>query len=152
MKSFMFGIIVLLAGAPVWGDEPQKQPAKKPAPEAAQGNFWMDRKLEYTSNILKGMANADFDAIARQAQAMRFVNRIEGFVRQKPAGYRSQLKAFDLAVDEIEEMAQEENLEGVTLAFHQLTVSCVQCHKQLRRANSLPRKTPPPTAQQKETP
>lgn len=158
MKCFIVGFIVLLAITPVWGDEAEKKhvqeqaPVKKSAPEDERGNFWMNRKLKYTSNILQGMANGDFEAIARQAQAMRFLNKIEGFVRQKPVGYRDQLKAFDMAVDGIEEMAQKENLDGVTLSFHQLTVSCVQCHKQLRRADSLPQKTPPPKVPAQETP
>jgi cytochrome c556 len=37
-----------------------------------------------------------------------------------------------MSLDEIIRQANQDNLEGVTLGFNQLTVSCVQCHKHLR--------------------
>jgi hypothetical protein len=42
------------------------------------------------------------------------------------------VRAFENICEEIVEQADDENLAGVTLAFNQLTVNCVNCHRSLR--------------------
>ncbi len=95
-------------------------------------SFWMKQKLTYTQQILSGLALEDYDTIAENANAMKGLNKLEYFVRRKPDGYRTQLKVFQSAVDHLAEAAEAENLDGATLAFTQMTISCVNCHKQLR--------------------
>ncbi len=48
-------------------------------------------------------------------------------------GYKTQLEVFATANEEIIRQADEDNVEGAALAFTQLTISCVNCHKQLRK-------------------
>jgi hypothetical protein len=62
------------------------------------------------------------------------LNDLERFVRRGAPGYRTQLRSFEFAIAEIQQQAKRENIEGVTMGFHQLTLSCVNCHKQLRGA------------------
>jgi cytochrome c556 len=62
------------------------------------------------------------------AEAMQGLSKVEWFIRGKTPGYRTQLKIFL----EIIKQAKQNNLEGSTLAFSQLTISCVNCHKRLR--------------------
>jgi hypothetical protein len=108
------------------GDEP-------PAASKEQTvSFWMKKKLDYSQNILAGIATADFDKIAENAEAMRHLSNIEGFIRGRTPGYRTQLHFFEESADEILRQAKKDNVEGAALAFTQLTVSCVNCHKQLR--------------------
>jgi hypothetical protein len=97
-----------------------------------QANFWMDQKLRLSKEILTGLANADFELIGKNAEVIRGLNRVEKFVRRGPEGYRDQLKLFNMANNALVRASEEENLEGVTLAFNQLTISCVNCHKHLR--------------------
>lgn len=106
--------------------------------EQAAGNkeqpvsFWMTKKLDYSQNILAGIATADFDKIVENAEAMRKLSSVEGFIRGRTPGYRTQLHIFEESADEIIRQAKRDNVEGAALAFTQLTVSCVNCHKQLR--------------------
>jgi hypothetical protein len=95
-------------------------------------NFWMKKKLEYSQNILAGIANTDFDKIVGNAEAMRKLSKIEGFLHGQTPGYRTQLHIFEASVDEIIRQGNKDNVEGAALAFTQLTISCVNCHKQLR--------------------
>jgi len=95
-------------------------------------SFWMQKKLEYSKNILAGITTADFDKIVENAQSMRRLSTIEGFIRGQTSGYRTQLQIFEEAADEIIRQGQKDNVDGAALAFTQLTVSCVNCHKQLR--------------------
>ena len=96
-------------------------------------SFWMKQKLIYSQEILGGLAKEDFDLIKTNAMAMKGLNKIEFFVRQKPEGYRTQLKTFQFSVDQLIHAADDANLDGATLAFTQMTISCVNCHKELRK-------------------
>jgi hypothetical protein len=96
-------------------------------------SFWMKKKLEYSQQILAGLAMERFDRIQSTAEAMRKLGRIEAFARHKDAeDYRTQLRVFDFANAELIRLAKEENLDGAATAFNQLTLSCLNCHKLLR--------------------
>lgn len=96
-------------------------------------SFWMQKKLEYSKNILAGIATADFDKLIQNAESMRRLSTIEGFIRGRTPGYRTQLQIFEESADEIIRQAKMDNVDGAALAFTQLTINCVNCHKQLRQ-------------------
>jgi cytochrome c556 len=121
-----FTIMTLTATVAGRGDD--KEAAEKNQPM----NFWMKKKLEYSQNILAGVATADFDKIVANAEAMRKLSKIEGFLHGQTPGYRTQLHIFEESADEIIRQAKRDNVDGAALAFTQLTISCVNCHKQLR--------------------
>lgn len=101
-------------------------------------DFWMQKKLDYSTSILKGLATGNFDLIEKNAKKMRLLNRIEGFARSRHAGYRSHVRLFERVTDEVIRQAKKENIEGVTLGYHQLTVSCVRCHQSIREQSEKP--------------
>jgi len=72
------------------------------------------------------------DAIAKNAKQMQGLAQIEEFVRGRNEDYRTQLKSFHFANRELIRMSEEENVDGAALAYVQLTLSCVDCHKHLR--------------------
>jgi hypothetical protein len=125
----------------VFGQEAKPKP--KPAtPDAATEvhkgepvSFWMKKKLDFSKNIMEGIALADFDKVTQNAQTLRGLSKIEAFVRRGTPGYRVQVDAFEQSLTEIIRQADKENLEGTTLGFHQLTVSCVKCHRDLRESS-----------------
>ena len=123
----VFGALacLLFASASVLADD-------KEDPEKSD-SFWMKQKLTFTQRILNGLATEDYDMIAQNARAMKGLNQIEAFIRRKPEGYRTQLQTFQFSVNELTRSADEENLDRATLAFTQMTISCVNCHKVLRQ-------------------
>ena len=125
--TVMFVALLTFAAAVVAKGDDKDGPGKdQPA------SFWMKKKLEYSQNILAGVANADFDKIVQNAEAMRSLSKVEGFVRRQTPGYRTQLHIFEESADEIIRQGKKDNVEGAALAFTQLTISCVNCHKHLR--------------------
>ena len=108
----------------------EKEPATKDKPMS----FWMAKKLEHSQNVLAGIATADFEKIVVNAESMRALSTIEGFVRRQTPGYKTQLHIFEESTDEIIRQAKRSNVDGAALAFTQLTISCVNCHKFLREA------------------
>lgn len=148
-RSRIGGILAVVAGlAAAWGGsltspglstaqaQEKQAAAEQKAPAAdAEPSVWMRKKLDYSKEILEGISTADFDQIAKNAEAMRALGKIEAFVRSRTPGYRTQMQIFDEANAEILKQANRDNLEGSALAFTQLTISCVNCHKQIREAD-----------------
>jgi cytochrome c556 len=121
-----FAVMTLTVAMIAKGDDKQTAGNDQPV------SFWMKKKLEYSQNILAGITNADFDKIVTNAESMRNLSKIEGFVRRQTPGYRAQLRIFEESADEILRQAKKDNVDGAALAFTQLTISCVNCHKHLR--------------------
>lgn len=128
MRKFIWVsvVVVLLNAAGAVADDPaEEKPERKP-------DVWMQKKLKFSQQILAGIAAGDFDQIAKSGDTLKGMDKIESFIRARTPRYRTQLQLFQDANDEIIRQAEAENLEGVTLAFNQLTISCVNCHKHLR--------------------
>jgi len=97
-----------------------------------KASFWMKKKLEYSGQILSGLTSNDFDQIAKSAKSMNALGYLEQRVRANSSGYREQFRIFRSANRQLVEMAEDENLDGAALAYVQLTLSCVNCHKIVR--------------------
>lgn len=106
-----------------------------PKGEALPASVWMQQKLKHSKKIFEGMVRGDMAQVEESARHLKLLNRLESFVRRGSSEYRSQMTLFQHANNEIIHGAETENLDRVTLAFNQMTVSCVACHKQLRSAN-----------------
>ncbi len=134
MRQFMISIALMsLFGNSAFGQvigKPVEQPF--PLTEARPFNFWMDVKLEKAQEIFGALTEADYETIIDCTKQLRTLSEFEAFVRKGTPGYLTQLRSFQFAVTEIEKQAQKENIEGVTLGFQQMTLSCVHCHNVLR--------------------
>jgi cytochrome c556 len=109
--------------------------AADPAPQTEKdANFWMKQKLNYSQSIFAALAAADFDSMTASAEKLITLNKVEDFVKHRNAKYKAQLDIFQFASEDLLRQAEKQSVEGAALAFHQLTLSCVNCHKLLRDA------------------
>lgn len=97
-----------------------------------KASLWMKHKLDASQKILEGMTRGDYELVEKQAQGMQAMGYLEGWIRADLPQYKTQLHAFEYANGAIVRSAQAKNLDGVTLGYTQLTISCVQCHKLVR--------------------
>ena len=91
----------------------------------------MKKKLEYSKRYLGGLATENFDEIEAAAKSMNALGQIEKWVRAGQPQYRHQTATFHEANERLI-AAQKEDLDAATLAYLQLTLSCVNCHKIIR--------------------
>lgn len=91
----------------------------------------MERKLEHSQAVLSALAREDFDALGANADALLALSEEEWISRDTPE-YQAQLKDFWVVMEGIKTAADEENLDGATLGYMQMTLTCVRCHKYLR--------------------
>jgi len=97
-----------------------------------QASIWMKQKLVASQNILGGLTKGDFDAIRLNAESMLFVGYLEKWVRADTPGYQNMMRDFEYANKALVHASREKNLDGATLGYVQLTLSCVNCHKVVR--------------------
>ena len=97
-----------------------------------KASAWMKYKLAASQKILEGMTRADYAMIEKHAAAMQNVGYLEEWGRADVPGYASHLHAFKHANRDLVLAAQAKNLDGVTIAYSQLTISCMQCHRFIR--------------------
>ncbi|MGI9470971.1 MAG: hypothetical protein ACR2NZ_05540 [Rubripirellula sp.] len=131
MRYLTAVVLLLVSGGVIVGDDPT-QTTKEAEKQVEPVSFWMEKKLEYSQDILRGLATGELEMVAEKAEQMRLLSKVEGWVRNRKPGYRAQFQAFEFANAEILRNARADNLDGATIAFQQLTISCVSCHKMLR--------------------
>ncbi|HEX4145468.1 MAG TPA: hypothetical protein VHY91_18325 [Pirellulales bacterium] len=124
-----FALVALVDGTA--GDEPTVTAEQQQKP-----SFWMKKKLEYSEKILAGLASEDFNQIRQSAKSMNALGHIESWVHGTRPGYRTQLSMFHDANEQLITKANADDLDGATLAYVQLTLSCVNCHKLVRDVKS----------------
>lgn len=130
MLAFAAILIVATRGHAVPTQDPAKPQEK--TERKHKTSLWMKRKLTESQKVLEGMTRGDFAMIETSAKGMQAAGILEAWDRADRPGYKDQVQSFELANDAIIASAQAKNLDGVTLAYSQLTISCVQCHKIVR--------------------
>ena len=61
----------------------------------------MRQKLRASQEILKGLADGDFNSIGANAQSMNLLEYLEKWVRADRPDYRTQLRLFEFADHEL---------------------------------------------------
>lgn len=92
----------------------------------------MERKLARAQNILSAIAREDYAKLAENADELRKLAEKQWIEKETPE-YRAQLKDFWVVLEGIRASADEKDIDGATLAYMQMTLSCVRCHKYLRK-------------------
>ena len=109
------------------GAESDKPNLKKTVVQA-----FMHRKLTAAQDIMEGLALEDFEKIEKGARQLKAMTVAADFMVYDDQDYRDHAKAFGRAVTRLENAAEKSKLEGSTLAFMEVTMNCVECHKHVR--------------------
>ena len=131
-RTFAAAFLTILLGFAALASVGPTQAEDKPA-NGRDASMWMKKKVEYSHRAFDGLATGDFEQIHDAAEHLRLLNKVESFVRGRTPAYRRHLENFEEANEEVLRQSDARNLEGVTLAFTQMTYSCVACHKELRK-------------------
>jgi hypothetical protein len=100
-------------------------------PREALQDF-MRVKLNHSQKVLEGLVREDFDMIAKNSQQMSLLTLAETWQVMQTPQYVEFSRKFRNAADTLTEMAKKKNLEGATMAYSQVTLRCVDCHKYVR--------------------
>lgn len=101
-------------------------------PKADDVGPFMRAKLAHAQDVLAGLALEDFDAIARGAQELALASQAASWQVLQTPEYARQSVDFRRSCETLKKAAKEGNLDGAALAWMDVTLKCVQCHKYVR--------------------
>jgi len=93
---------------------------------------FMRAKLEYSQKLIESLALEDYDKMAKSAQEMSLLTRAEQWQLLQTPDYLYESDSFRRAADELTEAAKAKNLDRAALAYVDMTMKCVKCHKLVR--------------------
>jgi cytochrome c556 len=132
MFTKIVSIVILFAvgaGTLVYGfqDQPTQKDSKK----------FMQQKLNSSMGIVKGLATEDFDLISKSGQDLLLYSHEADWNVFQTQEYLAMSRDFRGSAQRLRDSANSKNLDGSTLAYFEVTLNCVRCHKYVRQTNQL---------------
>ncbi len=106
--------------------------ADKPKKELPKPNPLMIEKLKNSQSLLEALANEDYAKMQKNAEELIRISKAAEWVVYKTPMYEVQTNNFRRAAETIIQKAKAKNLDGATLAYVDMTVTCVRCHQYCR--------------------
>ena len=136
-KSLLVFVCIALAGTAslfmVTG--PRAADPKTPTKEAGPENpvaIFMRAKLTSSKDLLEGLMTEDFVKIKQASDQMVVMSNAAGWqVIQGPA-YSQYSAEFRRTASQLSKAADDKNIDRAYLAYVQLTLSCIDCHKYVK--------------------
>lgn len=107
----------------------QKAPSEKSITQEA-----MELKLEASKKILEGIVREDYALIAKQSLRLYQLSQSASWKWRQSDEFQLFTGVYRRSSEKLAEAAVEKNLDAITLEYHQLTTSCVNCHRYMRSA------------------
>jgi hypothetical protein len=92
----------------------------------------MKQKLQHSQKILEAITTNDFDSLAKHADELILISKEAEFKVLKTPRYETYSNDFRRNAETLIESAKEKNLDAAALAYVDLTLNCVKCHKHVR--------------------
>lgn len=118
---------LLLGTSPAASD---RGPSKDPTSEV------MRQKLGHSQQVLRGLALQDFGLIKTNASKLVRLSQAGGWVARQSPDYELFTMEFRRSAEALAAAAEAGNIDAATVAYTQLTFSCVSCHKYMRTGRS----------------
>ena len=124
MKTLWLVIVLAVAGViSLTLAQPERKPTTKE---------FMAEKLVLSQVLLRGLALEEFELLrANAAQLSAMSKQADWRVFQNP-DYDHQSTIFQRHANALVRAAESKDIDGATLAYLRLTLSCVDCHKLVR--------------------
>ncbi len=137
VSGAMLAALAWLVDAPSNAQEAAEQAPKaesqlKPSAKKLAMKAFMRKKLSSSQNIIEGLALEDFELIERGAKDLRAMSAAAEFMVSNDPLYKEHSDDFRKVVTKLEKAAREKRIDGATLNFMDMTMSCVECHKYVR--------------------
>jgi len=92
----------------------------------------MKRKLSHSQKVLEGVATENYDVIEKDAAALIRLSQTEAWRAMQTDEYRIFSEEFRRNAMSLQKAAQKKNIDAASLAYVQMTITCVNCHKYVR--------------------
>ena len=93
---------------------------------------FMQRKLDSSRAILEGLAMEDFRKIGDHAQKLALLSYEADWNVIQTEPYLKLNSEFRGSTQRLRDSADDQNIDAATLAWFEVTLNCVRCHKYIR--------------------
>lgn len=107
--------------------------ARVNAAEPTRLSTFMRAKLDHSKKLLEALTTEDFETMAKEAQKINVLTLAETWEVLQTVEYQQQTREFRRTAEALAEAAQKKNLDGAALAYVELTMKCVNCHKYIKK-------------------
>jgi len=115
-----------------WGEGLGDGPDKKLQADNDRARKLMHQKLDLSQKVLAGLALDDCEKIARNAaELMVLSKKVEWNVVKTPQ-YELHSNEFRRSLESLQRHGEKKNLDAAALAYVEMTLTCVRCHKYVR--------------------
>jgi len=119
-------ILAALAGSGVADDKPKAKPADPKKPSV------MQRKLVHAQKILEALALEEFGKMETNATDLQQCAREASWMVSKKPKYEMYSNDFVRHVEALKVAAKKKNTDAAALAYVEMTLTCVKCHRFVR--------------------
>lgn len=102
-------------------DEPRKGLSK-----------FMRQKLQASSSVLEGLCTEDLEMVSKGARVLLQMSHEERWRVSADMLYRRYSNEFSGAVEELLKESEEQDMDGTSLAWVNVTMRCLKCHEWVR--------------------
>jgi hypothetical protein len=145
MRRFLMLVVIVTFAVAIFGPilrgygQPPvpKAPAVRPQSDLEK---LMQKKLALAQKLLSGIALNDLEPVQVNAQELLTLSKLAEFRVLKTAAYELHSNEFRRSLDEMIKGAKDRSIDSATLAYVDMTLACVRCHKHVRevRVTRLP--------------
>ncbi|HMP79227.1 MAG TPA: hypothetical protein PKD54_07230 [Pirellulaceae bacterium] len=90
-------------------------------------------KVRHAKSLVEGLALENHETIAVAAQGLMSLSQESAWRVIQTPEYLSMSDEFRSSAERLRDAANQENIDLATLAYFEVTLNCVRCHKYLRR-------------------
>ncbi len=119
--------LVFGSAAVIFGFQDQ-QPTQKDVSK------FMARKLDDSRAIVAGLATENYELIGKSAQDLMLLSHEADWNVIQGQQYLRMSNDFRGSAERLRDTAHRKNIDGATLAFFEVTMNCVRCHKYVRES------------------
>jgi hypothetical protein len=112
----------------------QKAPKRLPDENEETIEKFMRAKLLHSQKLLEAITVEDYDMMAKSSQEMSLLTLAETWQVLQTADFLHESTAFRRSADAMTAAAKKKNLDAAALAYVEMTMQCVKCHKMIRHA------------------
>lgn len=127
-RTVVTAAIVLFVCAPGSTEGPQEDSVKK----------LMSLKLEYSQKVLESVVREDFEALADLSFKLSVLTGTADWSVVRTEQYNQHTADFRRAVERLRVAPQDHNIDAAAMAYVNMTLQCVQCHKYVREYRDRP--------------
>jgi hypothetical protein len=92
----------------------------------------MKKKLTHAQKVLEGITLGNFKKVSVNAEKLLAISKAAEWKADRSAKYEVYSGEFRRQADKLIDKAKDKDLDGATLAYVEMTLTCVKCHKYVR--------------------